>query len=308
MSREKFTEKLVSCLKEILSEDVEVTSTNVIKNNDTKLSGICIKRANSQIGKNIYVDKYYQDYLDGTAVEKIVAEVIDIANNDDSLPQRYMEVVGDIASYENIKELLAVKIISRERNKNYLKDKCFIDYLDFAICFYINIAETGGCSASISVTKHISELWNQSSDILLNQALDNMKKYYKPEIVSIWSLINKMIEIHEEMPDGIDSPMFVISNECRNNGASSILYTEMLHSFAIEQKTEKIFIIPSSIHECILIPATAEFNADMLCEMVREVNRTQVSSDEILSDHIYIYSLISDEIAIYKKEEKLNED
>ena len=53
---------------------------------------------------------------------------------------------------------------------------------------------------------------------------------------------------------------------------------------------DEFYILPSSIHELILVRDTVGMDANSLRDMVREVNSTQVASDEVLSNSIYHYS------------------
>ena len=49
------------------------------------------------------------------------------------------------------------------------------------------------------------------------------------------------------------------------------------------------YLIPSSIHEVILIQKRDLGDVSELNNMIREVNLTQLSHDEILSNHYYTY-------------------
>lgn len=49
------------------------------------------------------------------------------------------------------------------------------------------------------------------------------------------------------------------------------------------------FIIPSSIHEVLLVKDTGEMNARDLAAMIREVNATEVAPEDVLTDHAYHY-------------------
>ena len=60
---------------------------------------------------------------------------------------------------------------------------------------------------------------------------------------------------------------------------------------------EKVAIIPSSIHECILVPLEEGISETYLNYMVSEVNKNNVPIEEILSDHIYIYNAAENKIS-----------
>ena len=100
-----------------------------------------------------------------------------------------------------------------------------------------------------------------------------------------------------EMPEV--SGMYVASNSDKLNGSSVILYRDMLKNFAESHDVEKLYILPSSLHEVIIIPDDANMEKDiqMLNEMVVSVNCTQVQPEEILSDHVYVYEYSTDTLS-----------
>ncbi len=83
--------------------------------------------------------------------------------------------------------------------------------------------------------------------------------------------------------------MYVLSNHTRINGAASILYEGLLGKIADRLECD-LFILPSSVHEVIVIPEKGDEDYYRLSEMVREVNETQLSPEEVLADHAYYYS------------------
>ena len=87
------------------------------------------------------------------------------------------------------------------------------------------------------------------------------------------------------------TPLYVISNECKMKGASAILNKEALAQFARSHNTEDIIIIPSSIHEMLLVPYTEDMDLDYFSAMVREVNNTEVRPEERLTDRAYIVTV-----------------
>ena len=85
-------------------------------------------------------------------------------------------------------------------------------------------------------------------------------------------------------PDGV---MYVASNESRVNGAAVMLLEGVLREFCKEHGMDSCYIIPSSLHEVILISPSmpmTEINA-----MIQDVNETQVNEWERLSDHVYTF-------------------
>ena len=91
--------------------------------------------------------------------------------------------------------------------------------------------------------------------------------------------------------------MYVLTNTVRSLGAVSILYEGVLKSCG-ERLGEAYYVLPSSIHEVILIPASAVEDTKELQSIVRDINETQVRETEVLSDNIYYYSPISGQLSL----------
>ena len=52
---------------------------------------------------------------------------------------------------------------------------------------------------------------------------------------------------------------------------------------------EDFYILPSSIHEMIILPKSREIAKEELDAMIQDINHTQVDTEEVLSDHAYLY-------------------
>ena len=82
--------------------------------------------------------------------------------------------------------------------------------------------------------------------------------------------------------------MTVVSNERGLNGAASLFYPDQMDKVA-EKIGGDYYILPSSIHEQLVVPDDGNMSSVDLGNMVREVNATQVSPEERLSDEVYHY-------------------
>ena len=51
-----------------------------------------------------------------------------------------------------------------------------------------------------------------------------------------------------------------------------------------------LFILPSSVHEIIIVPATDDIDRKELDNMVKDVNKKELDAIDVLSDHVYYYS------------------
>ena len=82
--------------------------------------------------------------------------------------------------------------------------------------------------------------------------------------------------------------MYVFSNRTRSFGASAILYDGRLAKIA-ERLKENYYVLPSSVHETIIVAESDAPAKDDLDAIIREINETQVDPEEVLSNQAYYY-------------------
>ena len=107
---------------------------------------------------------------------------------------------------------------------------------------------------------------------------NNVQKYFQ-------RLLNICLNLLR-MPD-IPDTMYVLTNDTKVNGAAAILNDDIRQEIA--EKVGDFYMLPSSIHETLIVPKDAGMEFKELEQMVQEVNQTQVAPGERLSDHVYEY-------------------
>ena len=101
--------------------------------------------------------------------------------------------------------------------------------------------------------------------------------------------ILREFHIWEKIGGGTEKlPLYVLTNAKMFLGAACVFYPEVLSSIGNAVQTD-YYILPSSIHECIILPASSGYSREELEEIVRQVNEAQVPEQEILSNHVYFY-------------------
>lgn len=148
--------------------------------------------------------------------------------------------------------------------------------------FRINLSGYDHGQASVIVKRDMFPNSNYTIDELKKWARENTERSIR---------IQHMSEVFAEMgvPMPVSEPMYVMSNANRLHGASAILCKDVLKTFCIEHGFNEITIIPSSVHEVILLPKSDE--PSELANMIKEVNETQVDITERLSNRPYSYSI-----------------
>ena len=104
-----------------------------------------------------------------------------------------------------------------------------------------------------------------------------------------------MLPPEEETPS-----MYVLTNADKMNGANSILDAKTMEDIS-EKIGGDFYILPSSLHEVIILPDTPEMDKDYLEHMVQDINAGQVAPEDKLSDHVYMYDSVEKEIVLADK-------
>ena len=307
-----------SVIKQILpGYDVKLKS--IIKNNDQKLDAITITGAESRIVPNIYLNGYYEEFLKGRGLESIIQEIVSISINHDC---KKVDLVLDLLDFNSISQQITYRLINLEMNRERLKDLPHQVIEDMAKIYYLVVKSDLEGISSVAITNYLVGKWNVNIDCIDKIAYENTPFLFPETIKGMNEIIKDIIstnvgdlmsnhtscgddqEVYERLLDALlNEPdreeMYVLSNRSGINGASSLLYPGVLHNFAKEQNAN-IYILPSSIHEVILIPANRKYSRVDLREMVIDVNNTQVAVDEVLSNEIYYFDLETDEFHIAK--------
>lgn len=107
---------------------------------------------------------------------------------------------------------------------------------------------------------------------------------------SLSRMIAEMTDtLYEEENDV--NPIYVVTNTKKQLGASAILDKHVLERIGQKHKTNQLIILPSSIHEMLVVPYTYGFDLESMTEMVRDVNDAIVAPKERLTDQAYIIEI-----------------
>ena len=195
--------------------------------------------------------------------------------------------------WEQVKPYVRIRLVRMEGNEEYLKDRPYKKVLDLAIIFVVLLNEKEGeIAAQVSWTQ--TETWGIDTEELYRTAMDNLRK----EEFSITDMTSLFpAELVEVMPMGID--VYIFSTKNRIQGARAMLRVGMLKKFADEKRCN-LFILPSSVHEVLLICDEKGICVEGLKAIVRDINSNSdvIEEEEVLSDSVYYYDRGEGEIRI----------
>lgn len=167
-------------------------------------------------------------------------------------------------------------------------------FLDLYICYSLRLAlQEDKEPALLFVNNKMLGIWGTSRDEMAGQAMENMKNDgYK--ITSIHEILKGM---GNGVQPGPPFPLYVLTNQAMAYGAAGILDHGMVSGLARKLGAD-LFLIPSSVHEILLLPDDGQTRVEELNRMVMEVNDSQVAPRERLSDRVYRYNRELDKIEI----------
>lgn len=314
MEFKDFCQKVVGELTaffEGIGQPKSIQRIDVKKNNGTVFAGISIREEGVNISPTIYLEQLYEAFSNGMEFDKVLEEIVTIY--EENKPSQEMDF-SCFMNYDRIRDRIVYKLIHYEKNKELLQDTPYMKYLDLALVFYCLFSQSDEVSSSILIRKEHLKMWNVSKEDLLRAAAMNTPRMLKAEVIPIEELLireyEKMIEDGNqslELEEGIrmlkesirngDTKMYVLSNSKRIQGACCVLYKGVLKNLA-DKLDQNLFILPSSIHEVILVPAGEEKDSYVFSQMVEEINMTQVKNEEVLSNQVYYYDRILDEVRL----------
>ena len=298
-----FCVKVKKALISYFKDSYNINIQSVQKTNGVVLQGVTISKMEQNIAPTIYMDEYYEFYQNGRTFSDIMKEIIKVYE-DNELNGNFD--VNFFCDYEKVKGKLCYKLINYELNQELLKEVPYIRFLDLAVvCFCMILNDTIG-SGSILIHNNHLKIWKVSKDTLFEDAKKNMPKIFPMEMKNMTEVIEELF-LQGKREESMESPiqlgelqqsslqMFVLTNKSKLNGASAILYDHVVEDIAT-LFGKNLYILPSSIHEVILIPQNSEIEETHLSRMVNEVNETQLRADEILSNHAYLYTRANNQI------------
>lgn len=306
-SMDVFAATVKEAVEASLGKGYVVNINEVLKNNDTHLTGLTIRTEESNIAPTIYLEGMFERYKAGNAaIPVIVSEIISLYESHKVTMPFDASMITDFSA---CKAKVCFKLVNADRNKELLSDAPHLIVCDdLAVLFYILVSNDGEGTATITIRTNMSDLWGVDEDELFKIALVNTQRLFRGSVMSMASVMMELLsdrmdeENTKEFYDMVVSdedmvPMYVCTNTQKINGAGVLLYKDLLKEFA-ERVGNDFYILPSSIHETLLVPVSKEMQIEYLRSMVREVNATQVAPEEVLSDNVYIYRREDDKISL----------
>lgn len=291
MNYEEFKEQLVEDVKNGLQErtgkEYEIQTNSVEKMNEN-YEALTVKPKDGIIGVNINMDELFKAYEDGHDYGDIVDRAVTKTSSAlENHPDFNLEALQD---YDHMKETLSMEVVSAARNAELLDKVPHKEIEDMAVVYRFVVDTGDDGRGSILITNQLLDNYGITAQQLHEDAL-KYAPVMRPAVIKTMSeTLMEMMgpEAKDMIPVMPSDPLFVASVPDKIQGASVIAYQDFMDQ-AAERVGGDFYILPSSIHEVLLVRDDGTIDRSNLEGMVKEVNETQVAPEDLLTDSVYHY-------------------
>ena len=288
----EFYDEIINAIREEIPEEIrdmmEVDIREIVKANDTVLHGVVIKAPEQTIVPTIYIEDCIKQLPEDFAMKDLAEAIISLYH----VGMREAPAVESLSlEFDDIKDKLVVQLAEVDRNRDRLKELAYKP-LDngMVMLAYVVVQEDERGSMRFAVTKDIVEGQNYDIDKMFETAMKNNEPVLVDISDAIFSdgiefaenLFDK--EINDKLPDG----MYTLTNSSTNLGAAALYYPDVQKRIG-DMLQNSYYVLPSSIHEMMILPCSVNDNLEFLRKMVKEANETVVNPQEVLSDRVFMY-------------------
>lgn len=278
-------------------ENAEFQVMQMNKNNGVQMVGVQVRLQEENVCPVVYVGSLFNEIRLGEPVEKVMNEIAKCMEEAGNAPFVHNGI--NPMDYDSVKEHLAVMLVNTQANKRMLQEMPHEKIEDLsAICYVDFPVESNDGKATMKVRNEHLKMWNVDAKEIFQQARTNTQPVNTPLLQSmdemLLSIFNEEGHAENLLDENIDfglrshDMLYALTNIEKQYGASMITQPEVLNK--LEQFfPEGFYVLPSSVHEVLIVPDNGEMEPKMLGEMVREVNKNEVERQEVLSDRVYSY-------------------
>ena len=283
-------------------QDADVIVEPVLKNNDRVLTGLTIFKEGSNMAPTVYLEPYWEEIKRGRLLSSVLEEIAQIQLGENNRGTFDLSMLKD---YEKVKPKLFIRMCDPEKNTEYLKDKPYTACGELAASYRIQVLEEKEMNGSAAITNEVLRSWGITKEQLHQDAVQAERErkpacLYRMDDILFSEQAENLLEEGAPLQAG-ELPIFVLTNRDKSEGAGVMVQDGVLKKVG-ELLGADYYVLPSSIHEVLVLPDNGEMDVKELESMVREVNATQVAPHELLSDKVQYYD--RDSKTLGRKQEK----
>lgn len=291
---EDIIKKLEKAVKSAVGTEYEINFGETRKNNGVVLKSVSICRNGKSVMQKIHINEILEMLTSGRAeINEAAGMIAKVCREHEWEAENFEQITRKISKAE-ILDRVTGQMVNKAANARMLMEVPHKIVLDLALVYRVMLQESEYGTASFIAGHALCAHYGISIEELDNAASANMARE-KFMACTMESVLEELGALPDGMPVG-ECPMLIITNNRGLYGAAVMAYPDYFHAFS-EKTGNDLYILPSSIHEVIVVPA-AGIEPDTLREIVMEVNGSELKKEEFLSDNVYRYSCRTGEITI----------
>lgn len=246
------------------------------------------------------IEPYYACVAQGSFVGNVMKKMAEDYQRYEKEQPHIAEIMQEInpARFETVKDKITFALVNQRNNEDFLKDAAHLPFEDLAKVFYIQL----NTDMYAKVTTDLCEQWGVTPQELEAFALENMPKLSPAVLFDLdESILRGMRRNHLDEKCALQENLYALTNEATQLGAAVGFYPDLMETIS-ERFQDPFYIIPSSVHELILLPQKAGMKLSDVKAMVRQVNKETVPAADFLSDNVYYYDTKTKEIKLMRED------
>lgn len=241
------------------------------------------------------METYYERYQDRDGLAVIISDIYKRLRS--GRPKKsFFQRMKD---FKAVRHMITFSLVNGKRNREILKDTPHIRVLDLTMLFHLETAETEPCHMKMMISSELMNAWGSCLEELLDLAIENTPRLHPPRLRTKDEMLRHVLgedgeggpgkDFLDEMEAAVTAgPLYILSNNSGPDGAAAMLYDGVLKEFA-DRMGKDLLIIPTTIHEVMVLPYDDGTDMAGLQNMLRRMNRGQTPPEDVLSDYIYYY-------------------
>ena len=287
MNFEEFTETVMDRLRDHLPDQYSGAELRIgeFEKLNKSYTALQVVGGDQMAVPNIDLDTYFKSYQSGTmGMDDVIRKMTEQLQDD---PQFETEWLKD---YGQVKDRLYVRVTDAKENESLLSKVPHREVDGLAVTYHIAFETPDGKSASVPVNTSLMKMYGISEDQLHADALASSQKLYPATFISLAEMMGNMMGVDADtvMPTMDEPQLMVLTNERTFQGAGALFYPGQMEAIAAQMGSD-YFVLPSSIHEVLLLPDDGTIDADVLNFMIQDINMSTVAPEERPAHEAYHY-------------------
>ena len=281
--------------------EIKLSQTKKVNRDVTNIT-VVPEWAGEGVVPTLHLENMYESYRQGKDMEDILESLSEtIVNAYQNLHDKPIEYESSINEIPEDK--IYFQLINTESNRDYLATVPHREFHDMSLIYRILMSKDEEGIQSIVITDDLKNNWDISEDELFELASENTKELFPPKIQTMGEVMRSFLGPEfdgfeaEDMDEIMgESPLWLVSNDMGVNGASNMIYGDILEEVA-EKVNDDTLVIPSSLHEILVLPAS-EMDPEEIAGMVKDINQNTVREEDRLSNQVFFYERASRQLKV----------